>query len=253
MSGHVSIEVFPEQPPDGLPPEIAAAFEATTKAIRCASCLDCCRGEEVLACWKLLQSLISAARTTVDRVAVWLGSVSQAEKAAHAHELALDECMGRINACMYSCEFAEALGRPSEARSGLESIRKMPTPDWSRLRADLYREACRAAAAMLAAGIAQPDKTKAVAPLASQPLDDPDQLMQRLAQAVGDDTTVRVLAILNREDLSSQEKMRLLIKLDQRFKGKDSNEWAMLLKVTPQAVRGYDAWKELRQEKKSLD
>jgi hypothetical protein len=101
------------------------------------------------------------------------------------------------------------------------------------------------------------EHTAAAAPPASAPATPPDEdlgrNMERLAQAVGDDTAVRVLAIVNREDLSGQEKMRLLIRLDQRFKGKDSNQWATLLGVKPQAVRGYDAWKELQQERKSLD
>jgi hypothetical protein len=40
--------------------------------------------------------------------------------------------------------------------------------------------------------------------------------------------------------------MRLIVKLDDRFRGKDSNEWAILLGVTPAAIRGYAFWKELR-------
>ena len=81
---------------------------------------------------------------------------------------------------------------------------------------------------------------------------DAEQQLQRGAQAVGDDTAAAVMAITQRTDWSADRKMSEIIRLDQRFRGKDSNDWATLLNVRPAAVRQTDTWKRLR-SKKSTD
>ncbi len=78
-----------------------------------------------------------------------------------------------------------------------------------------------------------------------------EQHMQRVIQAVGDGNAARIMAIANRADLSGEQKMTEIIRLDCRFKGKNSVAWATLLGVSPPAVRGYDCWKELQKEKKA--
>jgi hypothetical protein len=88
----------------------------------------------------------------------------------------------------------------------------------------------------------QPDPT-ATAP---QPTPGSEQDVMRLIEAIGDDTTVKILAITQRKDLKGEDKMRAIVALDGRFRGKDSNGWATLLNVTPAAVRGYAFWKELK-------
>jgi hypothetical protein len=80
-----------------------------------------------------------------------------------------------------------------------------------------------------------------------------EQLMERVAQAVGDENAVKVLTIANRKDWSGERKMEEIIRLDTRFAGKDSNEWATLLGVTAAAVRSYGLWKRLQKAKKSGD
>jgi hypothetical protein len=75
--------------------------------------------------------------------------------------------------------------------------------------------------------------------------------MERVAQAIGDDNAVRILAIAHRKDLSGEGKMQEILRVDSRFAGKDSPEWAVLLNVSAAAVRGYGTWKDLQRRKKS--
>jgi len=74
--------------------------------------------------------------------------------------------------------------------------------------------------------------------------------MQRVAEAVGDENAVRILAIANRSDLSGERKMEEIIRLDSRFAGKDSVEWGKLIGVSPAAIRGYGLWKRWQEAKK---
>jgi hypothetical protein len=78
-----------------------------------------------------------------------------------------------------------------------------------------------------------------------------DQHMERIALAVGDENAVRILAIAERKDWSGERKMEEILLVDRRFAGRDSNEWATLLKVSAAAVRGYGVWKGLQRAKKS--
>jgi hypothetical protein len=82
----------------------------------------------------------------------------------------------------------------------------------------------------------------------TRPKEEPDseQHFQRMALAVGDENAVKMMAIASRNDISADEKMQMILKLDKRFVGKDSNDWATLLRITPSAVRQTDTWKSLR-------
>jgi hypothetical protein len=86
-----------------------------------------------------------------------------------------------------------------------------------------------------------------------QPAEQPnhEQYMQRVVQAIGDKTAVRILAIASRSDLSGEQKMQEILGLDNRFVGKNCQEWAQLLGVTSAAVRGYSLWKQLQKRKKA--
>jgi hypothetical protein len=78
-----------------------------------------------------------------------------------------------------------------------------------------------------------------------------EQHMNRVVQAIGDGNAARILAITNQLDLSGEQKMEEIIRLDNRFAGKNSVEWGKLLGVSPAAVRGYAFWKQLQERKKA--
>jgi hypothetical protein len=82
---------------------------------------------------------------------------------------------------------------------------------------------------------------------------DLEQHMKRIAQAVGDDNTSRILAVAQRTGWSGEQKMEEIVRLDKRFAGKNSTEWGTLLGVSAAAVRGYGLWKRLQEAKKSDD
>jgi hypothetical protein len=82
---------------------------------------------------------------------------------------------------------------------------------------------------------------------------DIEQHMTRVAQAVGDDNTTQILAIANRGGWSGERRMKEILRVDRRFEGKDSIEWSALLGVSPAAIRGYQTWKVLQQQKKADD
>ena len=82
---------------------------------------------------------------------------------------------------------------------------------------------------------------------------DADRQMARLAQAVGDNNTLRIIAMAQRPDLTGEQRMIEALRLDKRFEGKSSSQWADLLKVTPAAVRGYETWKALRSRDQTRD
>lgn len=88
---------------------------------------------------------------------------------------------------------------------------------------------------------------------ATEPLtkSDAERDLQRVAQAVGDDTAGKVMAIAQRTDLSADEKMAQIVRLDRRYAGKDSNDWATLLGITSAAVRVTKTWKVTQAAKKS--
>jgi hypothetical protein len=80
-----------------------------------------------------------------------------------------------------------------------------------------------------------------------------EQQMERAVQAIGDDNAGKILEIASQKDLPGESRMQNILRLDRRFAGKDSNEWATLLGVTPAAVRGYQTWKTLRRVEKAGD
>jgi hypothetical protein len=79
----------------------------------------------------------------------------------------------------------------------------------------------------------------------------PEQHMQRVAQVIGDDNTARILAIVQRSDLTGEQKMEAILREDKRFAGKNSTQWAEILDVSAAAVRGYGLWKTLQLAKKA--
>src|SRR5262249_46417792 len=78
-----------------------------------------------------------------------------------------------------------------------------------------------------------------------------EQHMERVALAVGDDNTTKILVIAGRKDWSGERRMEEIIRLDGRYAGKNSNKLATLLGVTPAAVRGYGIWKQIQAKKAS--
>jgi hypothetical protein len=85
--------------------------------------------------------------------------------------------------------------------------------------------------------------------------DQPDigQLVGRVALATGDENTGRVLAIAARKDWSVARKMEDILRVDRRFEGKTSSEWADLLGVTAGAVRLTGIWAEMRRRRAGED
>jgi hypothetical protein len=77
--------------------------------------------------------------------------------------------------------------------------------------------------------------------------------MERFALVVGDKTAKEIMEIAHRKDWPGERKMEEILRLDPRFAGKNSNEWAALLGITSAAVRGYDAWKAIQQARKTDD
>jgi hypothetical protein len=86
-----------------------------------------------------------------------------------------------------------------------------------------------------------------------QPAPSSEQEAMRWIQAIGDETALKIDVIARCKELKGEDKMRAIVKLDSRFIGKNSTEWSTLLGVTPDAVRGYAFWKELRASNKALD
>ncbi len=82
---------------------------------------------------------------------------------------------------------------------------------------------------------------------------DIEQHLERVALAVGDKTAASILAIANRKDLSGERKMQEILKLDPRYSGKNSKAWGTLLGVNSAAVRSYQTWTTLQEEKKKAD
>jgi hypothetical protein len=88
-----------------------------------------------------------------------------------------------------------------------------------------------------------------------RPSDQPttEELMLRMAQAVGDDNAAQILAVAQRKDLTGERKMEQILRMDRRYAGKNSNDWAILLGVKPAAIRQYAIWKGLQEAKKRDD
>ena len=76
--------------------------------------------------------------------------------------------------------------------------------------------------------------------------------MVRVAQAIGDDTAVQVLAMAGQKR-SGDDRMAEILRLDRRFASKDSVAWGKLLGVSPAAVRSYQTWKLLQKAKEAGD
>jgi hypothetical protein len=74
---------------------------------------------------------------------------------------------------------------------------------------------------------------------------DVEAQMRQIAEIVGDQNAGAILTIAQRQDWSADRKMQEILRLDQRFAGKDSNQWAMLLGVTASNIRQTGTWKVL--------
>jgi hypothetical protein len=70
--------------------------------------------------------------------------------------------------------------------------------------------------------------------------------LEQLAVAVGDDNVGRIMAIANRQDWPAERKMEEILRIDSRYVGKDSQEWATLLGVSDAAIRKTAIWKQIR-------
>lgn len=75
---------------------------------------------------------------------------------------------------------------------------------------------------------------------------DAGNLMERVAIALGEENTVRILAISQDTKLSADQRMRQIYEIDARCLGWLSPKWAKLLAVTPEAVRQTPWWREDR-------
>ena len=67
--------------------------------------------------------------------------------------------------------------------------------------------------------------------------------MERIAAASLDKKARKIIAIMNDAELSTDEKMRKMCEIDQRYYAKKSPFWADALRVTEQAIRKTDFWK----------
>jgi hypothetical protein len=61
--------------------------------------------------------------------------------------------------------------------------------------------------------------------------------------AVTDDITPKIIQVAGDKSLSSDDKLRLIVRLDSRFKAKTSGELGVLLEVTSSAIRDTEWWK----------
>jgi hypothetical protein len=68
-------------------------------------------------------------------------------------------------------------------------------------------------------------------------------LLEKLKEALLDDTSNRILQIASDESLSAEEKCRAICQMDVRYWAKDSEFWARLCSTTGQAIRKLDFWK----------
>ena len=68
-----------------------------------------------------------------------------------------------------------------------------------------------------------------------------------------DENSVKITSIAQDKTKSADERMKEIIRLDSRFKGKDSGGWGSLLDVTPAAIRQTDCWDAIRSEQRLPD
>jgi GTPase SAR1 family protein/Leucine-rich repeat (LRR) protein len=83
---------------------------------------------------------------------------------------------------------------------------------------------------------------------AGEPINNRNDFMEQLAQAVGGPEGKKILQIANDNELSADEKMRRIFDVDRRCVAWKSPEWSRLLGVTPDAVRQTSWWKEDRKQ-----
>ena len=74
-----------------------------------------------------------------------------------------------------------------------------------------------------------------------------------IAGVMLDENAVKITAIAQDKAKSADERMKEIVRLDSRFKGKNSTEWASLLDVKSPAIRQTESWKTIQAEKKLLD
>jgi hypothetical protein len=80
-------------------------------------------------------------------------------------------------------------------------------------------------------------------PAKSQPPKPAGEWMEKVVQVIGDDVALKVLQIAKDKNIGVSDRLGMIIKLDERFKGKGSAELGELLGVSSGRVRQLDAWK----------
>ena len=65
----------------------------------------------------------------------------------------------------------------------------------------------------------------------------------RLLHLIGDGDGIRILTIARNESRTAEQRMMDLVRMDQRFDGYNSTQWAELLAVRPPAVRQTEFWR----------
>jgi hypothetical protein len=77
-----------------------------------------------------------------------------------------------------------------------------------------------------------------------------DAVFEKLNSMIGDASSVEIAEIVNRADLSGNDKFEKIIRIDQRMAGKSSDDVASLLGCTSANVRQMAVWKRLQQAKR---
>lgn len=76
--------------------------------------------------------------------------------------------------------------------------------------------------------------------------EDAHAAMEQFLEAIGDSNAARIHAIATSNDYHASEKMELIARMDQRYEGKSSKDWAKLLGISAQAVRQTEWWRVRR-------
>jgi hypothetical protein len=77
----------------------------------------------------------------------------------------------------------------------------------------------------------------------TQPVDEVAETVKRVALLIGGDVA-KIMAVVTHGAFTTDQKLRALCTLDERFKGYKSDDLADLLGVSPASIRNSSAWKE---------
>jgi hypothetical protein len=159
-------------------------------------------------------------------------TVDQAEKHALEEESRAEECGRRITEMIDKYKLAERLLEQTEPEllGELPSLSTMLSMDRIEIADKL-----RAVRGKIVARSRQ-----------VFPAQDTEAHLHRLQLAGGDR---QIIQVADNPDLSSNQKMADIIRIDRRFEGIDSEKWATLLNVTSGAIRQTETWTTLQNEK----